>query len=251
MTAFLASVASPCEAASVLSAGVDILDLKDPSKGALGAWPVDEIAGAVKMVAGQIPVSATVGDLPLAPETLCQAVRETAQTGVDFVKVGFFLSGDLGADAGDVGLCLSALGVAAREIAEKDCALVAVFFADQVFEASWVVDAARAGFKGVMLDTADKTSGGLRAHMDAAGLEEFVTMSRENGLFSGLAGSLRLEDVAPLLDMGPDYLGFRGALCRQHERTAIIDAAAVERIKRQFADHGAATKSLQPLELAS
>jgi (5-formylfuran-3-yl)methyl phosphate synthase len=47
---------------------------------------------------------------------------------------------------------------------------------------------------------------------------------------SGLAGSLRLADVAPLLALAPDYLGFRGALC-EAGRTSVIDPERVRAVR--------------------
>ena len=47
----------------------------------------------------------------------------------------------------------------------------------------------------------------------------------------GLAGSLGLADVAPLAELGPDYLGFRGALCGRGGRTAGLDAAAIAEVR--------------------
>ena len=48
---------------------------------------------------------------------------------------------------------------------------------------------------------------------------------------AGLAGSLRMDDINPLLALKPDYLGFRGALCHELQRVAMIDALAVRRIR--------------------
>jgi dihydroneopterin aldolase len=65
MTLFLASVRDAAEAEMALACGADIIDLKDPSQGALGAVSLDAIASTVRCVAGRAPVSATIGDLPL------------------------------------------------------------------------------------------------------------------------------------------------------------------------------------------
>ena len=81
-----------------------------------------------------------------------------------------------------------------------------------------------------MLDTADKASGPLRRALPDAEIAEFVRRARALGLMTGLAGSLKLGDVAPLAAMAPDYLGFRGALC-QGARTGRIDPAAVARVR--------------------
>ena len=47
----------------------------------------------------------------------------------------------------------------------------------------------------------------------------------------GLAGSLHAHHVARLADLGPDVLGFRGGLCREHERARALDEDAVRAVR--------------------
>ncbi len=94
MTGMLASVNSVTEALLVLNAQVDIIDLKQPERGALGALDTDLVKQIVAEIAGRCPVSATVGDLPMQPELVFNAVKAMANTGVDYVKIGFFPEGD-------------------------------------------------------------------------------------------------------------------------------------------------------------
>jgi uncharacterized protein (UPF0264 family) len=54
-------------------------------------------------------------------------------------------------------------------------------------------------------------------------------------LICGLAGSLRLDDVPQLLQLQPDYLGFRGALCDRNDRLGRINSFSVEQIKESMA----------------
>ncbi|MDD1612952.1 MAG: (5-formylfuran-3-yl)methyl phosphate synthase, partial [Methylococcaceae bacterium] len=119
MTRMLASVNSLAEAQLVFQAGADIIDLKQPAEGALGALPLDTVAQIRAWCAGRIPVSATVGDLPMQPELIGDAVQAMAATGVDYVKIGFFPGGDWP-------------GVAQKlaELTQKPSALIAVMFAD-------------------------------------------------------------------------------------------------------------------------
>ncbi len=153
MTAMLASVTGPEEAQIALTAGADIIDLKDPNAGALGALPADTIHAAVRAISGRRPTSATVGDLPADPETLVSAAAVTAKTGVDFVKVGFFKESNLSP-------CIRAL----QSQTANGVKLVAVLFAELDPDLCILPDLARAGFSGVMFDTADKQQGGLRSH---------------------------------------------------------------------------------------
>ena len=90
----LASVATLAEVDLALAAGADLIDLKDPEAGALGAWPRAQLTQAVERVAGRRPVSATVGDLPPDASAMAAAAKATGATGVDIVKLGFFAGAD-------------------------------------------------------------------------------------------------------------------------------------------------------------
>ena len=219
MTGFLASVTLPAEAEIVLAAGADIIDLKDPQGGALGALPASAIRAAVATIAGRKTVSATAGDLPMLPATVADAVARIAELGVDIVKVGLFRGGDWTG-------CINALS---RQAA-GGTRIVAVLFADQAPDFTILERLRDNGFAGAMLDTADKRGGGLRDHLTEPALAAFVRRARDNGLMSGLAGSLRLADVAPLLALAPDYLGFRGALCTAG-RSSTIDPERVHTVR--------------------
>lgn len=219
MTGFLASVTSAAEAEIVLASGADIIDLKDPYSGALGALPSPIIEDAVRAVAGRRTVSATAGDLPMEPRLVADAVARIAGFGADIVKVGMFPGGDPRA-------CIAAL---AREAA-RGTRIVAVLFADQDPDFAMIDRLHDAGFIGAMLDTADKRAGGLRRHLGDAMLTEFVVRVSRQGMLTGLAGSLGLADIAPLARHAPDYLGFRGALCKDG-RTSTLDPERVRAVR--------------------
>lgn len=215
MTLLLASVTGPDEAALVLAHGADIIDLKDASQGALGAVAPDVLRATVAAVAGRRPVSAVTGNLPMEPEVIAAAVERTAATKVDYVKVGLF-PGPRRQE------CIRALSSLAHKIK-----IVGVMFADGGADNALVTVMAASGFAGAMLDTAEKGAGRLLDCMDVASLRAFVDACREQGLLTGLAGSLEAPDVPRLLLLEPDYLGFRRALCIARERTARIDPEAI------------------------
>src|SRR5882724_5080532 len=218
MTLFLASVTGPDEADVALVHGADVIDLKDPARGALGAVSADAVRATVERIAGRRPVSAVAGDLPMEPETLCAAVAGLAATGVDYVKVGLFAD-ERRAD------CIRSLAPLAR-----DTKLVGVMFADDEADMALLGVMAAAGFAGAMLDTAGKTSGRLLDHIGIPTLRDFIGECRKHGLPTGLAGSLEAPDIRRLLLLEPDILGFRRALCRQ-ERLGPIDLDAVALIR--------------------
>jgi dihydroneopterin aldolase len=224
MTKMLASVNGGEEAEIALSGGADIIDLKDPTAGALGAVATDVIRQTVKVVAGRQPVSAVAGDLPMQPDVILAKAEEIAATGVDYVKVGFFPSDDAAA-------CAEALAPLAGRTK-----LIGVLFADLEPDLGLLPVLARRGFHGAMLDTAKKDGRRLLNHIPPEHLPSFVERCRSHGLAVGLAGSLEAPDIPRLLPLAPDFLGFRGALCDQSRRTNRIELEAVRQIRELIPD---------------
>jgi uncharacterized protein (UPF0264 family) len=227
MTGMLASVNSLKEAALVLSANVDIIDLKQPALGALGALETDSVKKIVTWVDGRCPVSATIGDLPMRPKRVFSAVEAMADTGVDYIKIGFFPGNDWPGT-------IKKLTV----LTQKNLDLIAVLFADSLADDNnqtlftSMAALKEAGFKGIMLDTMNKTKGSLIQVMARRQIEQFVIQAKAYQLLCGLAGSLRLKDIPALLSCQPDYLGFRGALCIGHNRIAQLDRQSIFKIKQ-------------------
>ncbi|RIZ66858.1 MAG: hypothetical protein D0531_02435 [Methylococcales bacterium] len=220
MTGMLASVNSVDEALLVLSAEVDIIDLKQPALGALGALDLDDIKQIVAVIAGRRPVSATIGDLPMQPEIVFNAVQLMAETGVDYIKIGFFPGNDW----------LGTLKKLSTLVPQKQ-ALIAVLFADTQPDLTILATLKASGFVGVMLDTMDKQQGSLTQVLAAEQIATFVSQAKELQLLCGLAGSLRISDIPELIAYHPDYLGFRGALCQEHNRVGQLNVQAVRAIK--------------------
>ena len=221
MTGMLASVNSIAEALLVLSLEVDIIDLKQPKLGALGALELVDVKQIVAAIAGRRPVSATIGDLPMQPEVIFNAVQLMAQTGVDYIKIGFFPGDDW----------LGTLKKLSESTSQKQ-ALIAVLFADTQPDLTIMTTLKASGFVGVMLDTMDKQQGSLTQVMAAEQIAQFVSQANNLQLLCGLAGSLRLTDITELIAYHPDYLGFRGALCQEHNRVGQLSQRAVRTIKQ-------------------
>jgi dihydroneopterin aldolase len=214
MTLLLASVRNTREAETALAAGADIIDLKDPERGALGALDAGSIRTIVAAVASRAPVSATIGDLPFLTDVIGPAIRAAADCGVDLVKVGLF------------GPCTASGLHCLERQAANGVRIVLVVFAEHLeplpFDAL-----AGAGLHGVMLDTADKTTGSLLDKLPMPVLRQFVAGACAVRLLAGLAGSLRKQQIADLLPLQADYLGFRSALCRDGRRDGELDAERI------------------------
>ncbi len=224
MTGMLASVRNLQEANIVYQGGADIIDLKEPMHGALGAVPLNVLHYVVDELWEKCVISATVGDLPADAVAIEEKVMQTAETGVDYVKVGMF-------SERHIENCLPNL----VHCANRGIAIIAVFFADMDFDIDHAIHLAKqAHLKGVMLDTAHKKSGNLLQHKNILQLEYFVNRAKQNGLLTGLAGSLTIEDISTLMKAMPDYIGFRTALCASKKRTNHLDIEAIKQVRNSI-----------------
>ena len=219
MTGMLASVNSLEEAIVALENKVDIIDLKQPEKGALGALDIETISQIVAYINHKRPISATIGDLPMHADDIMDAVTKVAGTQVDFIKIGFFPGNAWEATVSQL-----------ATLTQQGLRLIAVLFADQQPDYQILKELKAAGFSGVMLDTMDKHRGSLTQVMPEPVIKEFVEKAKHQKMLCGLAGSLRKEDISQLLTLQPDYLGFRGAICQQHNRTSKLDKQALQSI---------------------
>lgn len=221
MTRLLVSVRDEAEAGAAHRAGADFIDLKDPAAGALGGLAPGRVAAIVHglraLRAGRT-VSATIGDLDAERvDEILARVEAVAGCGVDLVKVGVARS----ANAVEPARALL------RALAECGVAVVPVLLADEGVDDVLVAAALREGaFPAVMLDTAAKGVGSLVQRVPRAALADFVARVRASGRLAGLAGALRLEDVPALRTIGPDFAGFRSAVC-MGGRAGTLDAARV------------------------
>jgi uncharacterized protein (UPF0264 family) len=221
MIKWLASVQSIEEAKSLSHVLPDILDMKNPHEGALGALPLPTVREIVLWAKGRCTTSATIGDLPMQVSALVPAMEAMAETDVDYIKVGLFVDTALSDCIAELGPYISAL----------DMPVIAVLFADQPIDLALLPNIQQAGFAGIMVDTAKKNGQGLREHWSEDQISQFVTWVKQSGLLCGLAGSLALEDIPQLEALGADYLGFRSALCESSQRRQHISAQRAEEVQ--------------------
>ena len=224
MTGMLASVRDLEEAQLAYHGGTDIIDLKEPRHGALGAVPCKQIHHIVDELWEKCTISATIGDLPADSAAIKNTVLQVAETGVDYVKVGMFSDRH-------IETCLPEL----VHCANKGIAIIAVFFADMDFDTDQAMQTAKqAHLKGIMLDTARKDAGSLLKHKNILQLEYFINRAKQNGLITGLAGSLTVKDIPVVLKANPDYIGFRTALCSNRNRTSQLDLTSIQQVRENI-----------------
>ncbi|MCL1962613.1 MAG: (5-formylfuran-3-yl)methyl phosphate synthase [Desulfovibrionaceae bacterium] len=199
----LVSVRSIEEALLAATGGADFIDLKEPVNGALGGLPVATIRAIVRALRSQgigLPVSATIGDLPMhdLPRILAQ-VQAVGACGVDYVKAG------IERHPGAPGV-LNAL-------AGSGWPVVPVFIADRGLDARLLEHACALPFPALMLDTADKRASSLFDAVPLARLQGAIAQARAAGRLLGLAGALRAAHAPLLHELQPDFAGFRSAVC--------------------------------------
>ncbi|MFD4829464.1 (5-formylfuran-3-yl)methyl phosphate synthase [Streptomyces uncialis] len=198
---------------------LDIVDVKRPDEGSLGAnfpWVIRAIRDAVP---ADKPLSATVGDVPFKPGTVAQAALGAAVSGATYIKVGLY-----GCTTPDQGVEVMRGAVRAVKDYRPDAFVVASGYADAhrigcVNPLALPDIALRSGSDAAMLDTAVKDGTRLFDHLPPDVCEEFVRRAHEADLLAALAGSVQARDLGELTRIGTDIVGVRGAVCEGGDRT--------------------------------
>jgi uncharacterized protein (UPF0264 family) len=228
----LVSVTDANEARVAVEAGVDIVDVKNPAEGSLGAPGPGVIERVREVVPPQRPVSAAIGDLPNLPGTAALAALGAARSGAAYVKVGLW-----GTSTTDGAVAVLR---AVREAIDGGATVIAAAYADAERVSAGplppgaVVEAARrGGAGGCLLDTAVKDGRGLFQWLPPEALAALVAEGHAAGLDMALAGALRAEDLSLVRATGADIAGVRSAACRDGRRTAPLDAGRIGQLRAE------------------
>jgi len=222
MTGLLVSVRDAAEARAALVGGADLIDVKEPLRGALGYALPTVWSEVLEAVGAAVPCSVALGELLTDP--VAELAPQTA--GFAFAKVG--LAGC--SDCPDwqtrwhSALSLLPASVSPVAVAYADSDAAHAPLPEQVLAA-----AAECSIKLLLLDTCDKRAGRLLDHLPLPELARLITAAHERGIAVVLAGSLTLEMFHQLLPLTPRYLAVRGAACRAG-RTSAIDASLVKQL---------------------
>jgi len=224
----LVSVVDAGEARAAAEAGADIVDVKNPAEGSLGAPTPAVIASVRAAVPADLPVSAAIGDMPNLPGTAALAALGAARSGATFVKVGLW-----GVATEDAAVRL--LRAVADAVVDVPSAIVvAAAYADaqRVKPAPLAPEllprvARAAGVGACLLDTAVKDGRGLLEWLAPDSLAALVADAHAADLEVALAGALRAEDLPAVRDTNADIAGVRSAACRDGRRPGPLDAARV------------------------
>jgi (5-formylfuran-3-yl)methyl phosphate synthase len=223
MTGLLVSVRNADEAAVALAAGVDVIDVKEPRHGSLGAASSETIQSVVKLVGNRAVVSAACGELA---DWSASASSDLSLHGLSLAKIA-------------LAQCEHKPDWKRRwqdwaEALPAGTKPVGVVYADRALAGSpaWqeiVALAVEIRSPYVLVDTFDKSAGTLFDHWTTATLREFTTATRAAGIGFVLAGSLRGQAILRAREFEPDFVAVRGAACHGG-RTGSVDATAIHQI---------------------
>ena len=226
----LISITSPEEASAAIDGGADIIDIKNPAEGALGAAPVATLQEICTTLPADRQLSAALGDSDPAPGVLALAAYGAATFGVHYVKIALARISPEKAVT-----LLDSLHKSLRRI-NPNCVLIAVGYADaaEINAMPWqsLPEIARAAhIGGCLIDTAQKDGRRLFDHCSEAALAAWITACRQAALLCALAGSLQVTDLPALQRLSPDVVGFRGAACRGDRVNGRVDVERVAALR--------------------
>lgn len=220
----LISVRDEAEARDALSGGADVIDVKEPARGALGTADIGTIEKIVSAVAGRRPVSVALGELG-------DGGLSSLPRGVEYAKVG--LAWAAKGWRGGLATCFDELSpVAPIAVAYVDDERAASPPVEQVL--NWAIEY---GAAGVLIDTAIKGRGGLFEGLNKDELSRVIAQAHEAGMMIALAGSLQGRSLVDAIGMGPDIIAVRGAACVANDRQARVDQARVRDLASLVAAH--------------
>jgi len=232
----LVSVVSVEEARRALAGAADIIDVKDPGEGALGAPSPRVLADVVRAVGTAAPVSVALGDLPGLPHTAALAARGAALSGAGYVKVGLRGVHELDAAV--------AMMSAVADATEPHTAVIAAAYADAraldppALAPAWLPALVeRTGIAGALTDTFVKDGRGLYGWLSESELADLIVRTRQAGATFAVAGQLRRGE---LRRVDADVVGVRSAVCRGGDRTAELEAELVAAAVAEVRAGGAA-----------
>jgi uncharacterized protein (UPF0264 family) len=209
------------EAIAALKGGADIIDVKNPKEGSLGAnfpWMIKAVKDAIE---SKKPVSATIGDLNYKPGTASLAALGAATAGAEYVKVGLY-------DIQTVDQALDMLTNIVRAVKDYDPSkkVVASGYSDyerinSISPLLLPAIGAKAGVDVVMMDTGIKDGRTTFEFMSEEELTTFVNTANELGLDTAIAGSIKFEDMPAIKRINPGIIGIRGMVCGGDRNTSI------------------------------
>lgn len=225
MPQILVSIRSLSEALSLPLDQIGIVDIKEPTRGSLGSADLSTILGIHAALKEKTTISVALGELRQEEFFALEQLPEVA-----YAKYGLSqLAGENWQLIWERRVCRLPSGTTP----------VAVIYADWKSSGSPSPESTLEQLRdlpcgGFLIDTFDKTQGGLFDHLSSVEINEIAVAVRERGAKFVLAGGIHTAEQLELaMELEPDWIGVRGAIC-VGERTETIGRAQVEKFLNEF-----------------
>jgi len=228
----LVSVRNAAEALAALAGGADVIDVKEPNQGSLGAADNNTISAIVREIASRAPVSAALGELvDLISSPNGDGARSLVD-GVSLFKTGLAQCGALDDWQSHWQHAVETL---ISTSSNGNAQAVAVVYADwQAAQSPSPHDVLSAAIQyrcpALLVDTWDKSGGTLFDYWPTGELQGFVTQVRSHNISVVLAGSLTRQNVTTAAQLAPDLVAVRTAAC-EGGRTGTVSEKKVRELK--------------------
>jgi len=222
------------EVQKAVNGGCDVLDIKNPSEGSLGAtfpWVIKEI---MDVTPKEVETSIAIGDVPNLPGTISLAVSGAIRFNPNYIKIGL-----KGTKNQAEALNLVSKVVNTIKHFNSYTKVVVAGYAD--YKRTTTLNpmiipeiAEKAGADVVMIDTLIKDGKNLFDMMKIDEIESFVNECHKRNLKAALAGSLNETHIETICNIGADFFGVRGAICEKGKRNGNLKTELIIRLTKKI-----------------
>lgn len=222
------SIKDALEAREIMAAcGVDMVDIKNPLEGTLGAnypWVIEE---SLDLLKGHSITAASLGDLTFMPGGASLAAYGVASLGVDFVTASFSRL----RDRWEVAEMYATLK---RAVEDPGAGLIITGYGDHqriggLDPLEILKGAQEADY--FMIDTAIKDGLNIFDFLSPRDMTGLMEKAHEQGMGFIVAGSIRHPQIKELTTLQPDAAAFRGIVCRDGTVSRDLVKELVDRLK--------------------
>ncbi|CAD6493989.1 MAG: (5-formylfuran-3-yl)methyl phosphate synthase [Candidatus Argoarchaeum ethanivorans] len=227
----LVSPISVEEARIALDGGADIIDVKNPKEGSLGANFPDVIQSVKRVITK--PMSVAIGDFNYKPGTASLAALGASVAGADYIKIGLF---DVQTREQASEMTERVTKAVKQYDSKKKVVICGYSDYNRInsispFELPKIVS--DAGADVVMMDTGVKDGRSTLEFLNLEKLKSFIGSAHQYGILAAIAGSLTFEDIDVLKEVSPDIIGVRGCVCGG-DRNSSIKLELVRELKERI-----------------
>ena len=233
----LVSVRNPHEAA-LAAANCDIVDLKEPANGPLGAVGRDVADACMSVLPAETPVSLALGELVHNSvdifdfDHMIQLANKHNSRSI-YVKMGLSQLDGVESWQCDWFKAMSQFPPGVKRVVVAYADNAAACSPDVLSLMRFAIDVKADAF---LIDTFDKRGGHLFDHVSEKQTDTIITELAQAGVLVALAGSITADLIETYCGRNPDIWAMRGAVC-DGGRVGQLSAKKIGMIKTVVANH--------------